>query len=195
LQPTPSKPNTVDKRRGYSGIIDETQVHLVRTARRLCHSDEDWAQDLVQEAYVRGYQAFLEDRFIAGTNAKQWLVRILTNTFINDYHKRQRCSVGASDDTVDVVADQAVVTGDGGCKRPEIVAMESVLDETIEMALGQLSAELRAAILLVDVEGLDYDAAADSLGINPGTLRTRLSRGRLRLHDLLEDYVRERGRP
>ena len=179
----------------YASIIDETQSYLVRTARRLCHSDEDWAQDVVQEAYVRGYTAFLDGRFAAGTNARQWLVRILTNTFINDYHKRQRCMVGTEDDTVDVLADVGCATDRTGAGRPEIVAMDNVLDEMIELALSQLSPEVRAAVLLVDVEGLDYLVASESLGINQGTLRTRLSRGRLRLHDLLEDYVRERGRP
>lgn len=181
-------------RRAYAAIVDETQSALIRTARRLCGVDEDWAQDLVQEAYVRGYTAYLDGRFAIGSNSRQWLIRILTNGFINDYNKRKHGGVGSEDDTV-IVAAEKEGAKNAPRERPEIVVMDSILDETVEAALAQLTPDIRAAILMVDVEGIDYSEAAGSLGITTGTLRTRLSRGRVRLHDLLQDYVRERGLP
>jgi RNA polymerase sigma-70 factor, ECF subfamily len=182
-----------ERRAAYDGIIRAHQADLVRAARRFCGGKEDQAQDLVQEAFVRGYKAFMDGRFQPGTNAKAWLLRILTNIFINDYRRAKRW---------DAQVDISTLTSDGEsgppelhadpAERPEVAVMDCTLDERLEQALSALSPDLRACVILVDVEGLEYAEAAEALGIPIGTVRSRLSRARFQLHAKLYDYAQSR---
>lgn len=157
--------------------------------------DEDRAQDLVQDALVRAYEAYGQGRFQEGTNAYAWLLRILTNVFINDYHRRRRWEArldrealaGRSEEVCDRVPANAA-------DRPDAALLEATLDEPLEQALGALSPEMRACVLLVDVEGLEYAEAAKALKVPVGTIRSRLARARLQLHALLYGYAQERRR-
>lgn len=167
----------------------------MRTARRLCGGDEDRAQDVVQEALVRGYDAYLRGQFVEGTNWRAWLTRIMTNNYINDYRRRRKWEA-------DVDVETLTRGGEAGpssthappSEVPGSRMMAEIMDEELEKALASLSEGLRLCVLLVDVEGLDYAEAAESLSIPIGTVRSRLSRARLILHDRLVEYAKDRYR-
>jgi RNA polymerase sigma-70 factor (ECF subfamily) len=169
------------------------QADLLRTARRLCRGDDDKAQDLVQDALIRGYEAYLDGKFIPGSNGRAWLIRILTNGFINIYRRSQKW-----DAAIDV--DTLTSSGEAGPESTHAPAsevpgnrlVEDTLDEPLEKALNALSNGLRVCVVLVDIEGLDYAEAAAALKIPVGTVRSRLSRARFQLHEALSAYARER---
>src|SRR5262249_30971588 len=167
----------------------------LRAARRMCRGDEDRAQDLVQDTLVRGYEAYVQGRFREGSNDRAWLFRILTNAFINENRRRARAP------EVDL---EALTLGDAvvpeGLRarpedQPEPALMASLLEEPMERALAALSDEARLVVLLVDVEQLSYQEAAHALGVPVGTVRSRLSRARLQLHERLQQQERRSSLP
>jgi RNA polymerase sigma-70 factor (ECF subfamily) len=182
------------RRAAYSNLIAPHEAALLRAAYRLCGGNEDLAQDLVQEALVKGYSAYIEGRFQEGTHVRAWLMRILTNGFITQYNRKQRW---------EAAVDLDLLTADGGetlpaslhasaADQPEQALLASMLEEPVEAALAALSPELRACVVLVDIEGLDYAEAAAALGTPLGTLRSRLFRARRLLHARLTPYVQRR---
>jgi len=184
---------TADKRKAYAEIALRYQSDLLQTARRLCQGNEDRAQDHVQDALIRGYEAFLDGRFLPGSNARAWLIRILTNSFINAYRRSKRW-----DAAIDV--DTLTSGGEAGPSSTHVPAgeipghalVEGQLDETLEVALNSLSNGLRLCVILVDIEGLDYAEAAAALDIPVGTVRSRLSRARIQLHETLKEFAKDR---
>ena len=185
---------TENRRSAFSRLVREHEASLLRTARRLCLGNEDRALDLVQDALVRAYEAYAAGKFREGLNARAWFLRILTNLFINDYHRRRR--QGPEVDIDDVTASGEIgpeATRAASADVPGENLLAATLDEPLEKALTSLSEGLRLCVLLVDVEGLDYAEAAAALNIPLGTVRSRLSRARFQLHALLAPYGRERG--
>lgn len=182
-----------DRRSAFAGLARTHEASLLSGARRLCRGNEDRAQDLVQDALVRAYEAYTGGKFREGLNARAWFLRILTNLYINDYHRRR---VRAETDL-----DALTVGGETGPETaraaPADVPGESLLaatlDEALETALATLSEGLRLCVLLVDVEGLDYAEAAQALNVPLGTVRSRLSRARFHLHAQLAEYGRAHG--
>ena len=165
----------------------ECLVHLdavFRAARRFTR-DADMARDLVQDAMVRAYRAF--DGFTPGTNGRAWLLSIVYSVFINGYHRQQRRPATVSMDALETrYADRLLVA-------PQASAASAVSDEEVLAALDQLPEEFRSTVLLVDVDELSYQEAADALGVAVGTVRSRLHRARRLLAVALEDYASERG--
>ncbi|HLK57652.1 MAG TPA: sigma-70 family RNA polymerase sigma factor, partial [Chthonomonadaceae bacterium] len=148
--------------------------------------------DLAQETLLRAYIAFCEGRFEEGTNAQAWMLRIMTNLFIDEYHRRKRReSVGLDSLTAggERVPESLRVPSE---ELPDVALLEAVLDEPLECALASLTPPLRACVILVYVEGMEYVEAARALGIPVGTVRSRLARARLQLYERLYDYARER---
>jgi len=181
------------KRRAEFGqLVTDLESTLMRTAHRMCGRNRDHAQDLVQDTFVRGYQAYLDGKFQPGTNARAWLLRILTNLFINEFRRDTRWGASVDIDTVTAMGDVAPVELQASAReRPDNELLFGTLDEPMERALASLSAEMRACIVLVDIEQLEYSEASASLGIPIGTVRSRLSRARIILYDLLYDYARD----
>src|SRR3712207_4772216 len=150
------------------------------------------AEDVVQETYAKAYASF--HQFTPGTNLKAWLYRILTNTYINSYRKKQREPQLSDGETVeDWQLARAESHTSTGLKSAETVALENLPDSDVKDALQQLAPDFRLAVFLADVEGFSYKEIAEIMGTPIGTVMSRLNRGRTQLRRMLADYARERG--
>jgi RNA polymerase sigma-70 factor (ECF subfamily) len=164
---------------------------LYGAALRMTRNPAD-AEDLVQDTYLRAFRGF--GGFQEGTNLKAWLYRILTNSFINTYRKKQRQpqTVDGPDDI-----DEWYLFDRLGARNVESSAEEEVLDslpdDDVKSALESLPENFRLPVLLADVEGFSYKEIAEIMDTPIGTVMSRLHRGRKALEKALWETARQRG--
>ena len=164
---------------------------LYSAAMRMARNPAD-AEDLVQEAYTKAFSAF--HQYKPGTNLKAWLYRILTNTYINLYRKRQREPLQSNSDTIeDWQLARAESHTSSGLRSAEAEALDHLPDSDVKRALQAIPEEFRLAVYFADVEGFAYKEISDIMNTPIGTVMSRLHRGRKMLRDMLADYAADRG--
>jgi RNA polymerase sigma-70 factor, ECF subfamily len=163
---------------------------LYRTALRLTRVPAD-AEDLVQETYLKAFRA--ADRFAPGTNLKAWLFTILHNTARNRARDRARETVSIDSEAVDRAADAPPPGGRGRPETPESLLLRQTLAPELQAAIDALPDVFRQAVWLRDVEEFSYAEIAEMLDIPPGTVMSRISRGRRMLYEALRDSAARPG--
>jgi RNA polymerase sigma-70 factor (ECF subfamily) len=151
---------------------------LYRTALRLTRVPAD-AEDLVQDTYLKAFRA--ADSFQPGTNLRAWLFTILHNTARNRVRDRAREAVTVDSETVERASDASSQSGD----TPETLLLRDTLGPELQAAVDELPDSFRQAVWLRDVEEFTYAEIAAMLEIPPGTVMSRISRGRRMLYERL----------
>ena len=176
----------------FSRAIEETMDALYTVALRLTRNGAD-AEDLVAETVAKAWTAFgqLEDR----ERFRPWVFRILHNSFISDYRKKRVRPIEASDvrvgaceeDEDDIFSLLETMPHDFlvWWGNPEREYVNKLLGDDIRKAIANLPEAFRVTVVLVNVEGLSYDEAAEVLGVPAGTVRSRMKRGRTLLQKSL----------
>ena len=164
---------------------------LYGAALRMTRNPAD-AEDVVQETYAKAFASF--HQFEPGTNLKAWLYRILTNTYINSYRKKQRQpQLSDGTDVEDWQLHRAEQHTSDGLRSAEMEALDLMPDSVVTEAMNALSPNFRLAVYLADVEGFAYKEIAEIMETPIGTVMSRLNRGRAQLRRALADHARELG--
>ena len=160
-------------------------------ALRMTRNPHD-AEDLVQDTFVKAFRA--QDRFTPGTNMRAWLYRIMTNSFISTYRKKQRRPKESWTDTVeDWQLAEVSSHSSTGLRSAEAEALDHLPDSAVKDALSELREDYRMAVYLADVEGFAYKEIAEIMDTPIGTVMSRLHRGRRQLREKLTDHARRTG--
>lgn len=168
-----SSPAAPDQPPSWEDIARDYGRFLYSVAYRLSGNHED-TQDLVQEVLLRVRRGL--DTFQPGS-VEGWLSRITTNVFLDEMRRRKRRPLQV---VPELPEPWIGVDGD-----PDRALAMSALPDDVQTALLKLPLDFRTAVVLCDVVGLDYAEIGEALDIPPGTVRSRIHRGRAMLRTLL----------
>jgi RNA polymerase sigma-70 factor (ECF subfamily) len=194
---TPCRPTCkvvdVADRSSFADQAMEFTPQLFSAALRMTRNRAD-AEDLVQEAMLRGFRSF--HTFTEGTNLRAWLFRILTNVYINSYRAKQRrpdeTDLGEVEDLYLYRRIGSFETAAASLSAEEQF-LDLFTDDEVKAALEDLPDNFRLPVLLADVEGFAYREIADILDVPVGTVMSRLHRGRKAMQRALYSFAVDRG--
>lgn len=190
--------NDNDIKTWFSHCIETHMDSLYALALRLTRNAAD-AEDLVAESVAKAWSAIgsLDER----AHFKPWMFRILHNGFISDYRKKavrpqevafEDLASGEDDDVEPLLLQQSDDFLNWWAN-PEREFVNQLLGEDIMTAIERLPEAFRVVVVLINLEGLSYDEAAQVLEVSPGTIRSRMNRGRTLLQKALWEHARDAG--
>jgi len=179
---TARRVKSADRRLRFERVALPQLDAVYSAALRLTRNPDD-AKDLTQETVLRAFRFF--HQFTLGTNCRAWLLTILYNNFRNGYRRGAREQVAATSEAFDQAVEGQSLLPDAARNNPEDLLAARMLGRQIEKALDALPAEFREALLLVDVQELNYQEVAKVLEIPLGTVKSRVSRGRVLMREAL----------
>ncbi|MEQ8280691.1 MAG: sigma-70 family RNA polymerase sigma factor [Deltaproteobacteria bacterium] len=178
-------------REEFDALTAEYVGPLYAAAVRLTRNPKD-AEDLVQDTYLKAFRFF--DRFKRGTNIKAWLFTIQTNTFINQYRRRQKAREIAETPATELLEDRFVSSQRlRALENPEGDFFDHLLSDEVLAALDRVPVDFRMAVILSDIEGFSYKEIAEIMKCPVGTVMSRLYRGRRALQEQLYAYAIDEG--
>ncbi len=186
-----SKSDDHKKQREFEDTAMEHTDALYRTALRMTKNTKD-AEDLVQETLLKAFRFF--DRFEKGTNIKAWLFKIMMNIFINDYRQKSKKPTSMSYEDVDdnyLYHQLKFQKSEGG--DPEGTLFSRIFDDDVKKAIEELPDDFRIVVVLAFLEEFSYQEIAEIAGLQLGTVKSRLHRGRKLLQKSLWDYAVRNG--
>lgn len=187
-----------DKKSKFEQLFLPLMDSLYNLSLRMTRNPVD-AEDLVQETFFKAFRFF--DKFKEGTNAKAWIVTILTNTFRTKYRKTQKEPTRVDFDEienfylVDEIAPKFQPANKSEARDSRAITdmLRSYVSDDIVNALDTIPEQFRMAVLLSDVERFNYQEIAEILGTSVGTVKSRIFRGRKLLQKQLYEFAREKG--
>ncbi len=145
--------------------------------------DPDLAADATQDAFLKAFKALGSFR---GGAFKPWMLRIVTNTCYDYLRSAKRRPSDSLDDAMES-GEHSPRLHDRR-EGPDSYVERQELSQMIQWAISQLNYDQRAVVTLVDIQGFSYEEAADILGISIGTVKSRLSRARAKLRDIMQAH-------
>jgi len=165
----------------FNQLVRGYQAQVYRTAYRVL-GDAASAQDATQDTFISAYKHL---RAFRGGSFKAWLLRIVTNACYDQLRVKQRRPAASLDAMLLDPDNPAPGLDRAASESPQDFAERQELGATIQRGLATLPHDQRMTLVLVDIEGLSYEDAADTLATNVGTVKSRLSRARAALRDFL----------
>ncbi|RME23249.1 MAG: sigma-70 family RNA polymerase sigma factor [Candidatus Zixiibacteriota bacterium] len=179
-----------NKRKAFEAEALPHMDALYRTALRMTKNEAD-AEDLVQEAMIKAYRFW--DKFEPGSNCRAWLFKIMTNIFINDYRAKSRTPISVNVDDIDDNFLYGQLADMGPDETPEAKLFAKIFDDDVKKAIEELPDDFRLVVVLSFLEEFSYQEIADIVGLQLGTVKSRLHRGRKLLQKQLYDYAVRNG--
>ncbi|MDA1127590.1 MAG: sigma-70 family RNA polymerase sigma factor [Chloroflexi bacterium] len=175
----PASPASIDLERQFTEIVEQYSDLAYSVAFRMLRNASD-SEDAVQEAYISAFKAL--PKFKGQSKLSTWLYRIVVNACLMKIRKDKSRAKYLSENTYDdaIVYDWK--------NDPEEAAVNTELRDTLESGLDLLSPDLRAAVVLRDIQGLSTEESAEALDISVASLKSRLHRARIMLRKHLDDY-------
>jgi RNA polymerase sigma-70 factor, ECF subfamily len=189
--PRPHSTCSQDVKREFEQFLTPLLDTLYGAALRMTRNRDD-AEDLAQDTVVKAYRFF--DHFEGGTNFKAWILRVMTNLYINQYHKTAKQGERVDLEDVSEFSIYETLYYQAGCSHPADPC-EQVLakldEETICAAIDALPPLFRIVVTLADLQGLNYEEIAQALSVPVGTVKSRLFRGRHQIQKQLWGHFNE----
>ena len=165
----------------FNTIVERYQGQVYNVAARILR-DRTAAEDIAQETFISAHRALESYR---GGSFRAWLLRIASNQSYDYLRSAKRRPAQSLDENAENNPGFAVPSDDPG---PEELALQGELQETIQRAIVALPLDQRTVLVYIDVQGMSYDETAEATGVSIGTVKSRLSRARARVRDLLLEH-------
>ena len=164
----------------FNQLMGMHEKRMYAVALRMCSNRED-AQDCLQEAMLRVYRAI--GGFKGQSSFGTWVYRITMNTCLDELRRKKN----KQNVSFDNLLDQGWSPADDSAS-PEKKVMQIEMRKSISTSIQELPEDMRSAIIMRDIHGYSYDEIADILGVNVGTIKSRISRGREKLREKLSNF-------
>ncbi len=176
-------------RDAFRALVETHQDRVFRLMRRMLRCDRDTAADLTQEVFLRVHRGLAS--FDGRSKFTTWLHKIAMNVSISEYRHRRALKRNRWTFSLDAPmpgTDDFYAEPESRDVEPSARAHHKEIGAAVRTAVEELPDDFRQAVLLRDLQGLSYDEIAEILGVPPGTVRSRIHRGRLILQERLREF-------